>query len=146
MRFTRNEHTVRKALSSLGGKMQEGVGMFSALPEAEKDADDEKGKGKRKATDDNKGKKDKKKKKKTKEELEAEKYTTIAGLKETFSPRRSQSALLPLPFTVSQPLPVALPNAKIPLRSRTAAHLHRHPEAVEGGRSRRLARRRSRSH
>jgi len=50
MRLTRNEHTVRKALSSLGGKMQEGVGMFSALPEVEKseDVDDEKGKGKSK--------------------------------------------------------------------------------------------------
>lgn len=85
MRLTRNEHIVRKALSSLGGKMQDGVGMFSALPEEEKkeDADDEKAKGKGKAADAKKGKKDKKKKKKkTNEELEAEKYTTIAGLKE----------------------------------------------------------------
>jgi hypothetical protein len=84
MRLTRNEHIVRKALSSLGGKMQDGVGMFSALPEEEKkeDADEEKAKGKGKATDAKKEKKDKKKKKKTKEELEAEKYTTIAGLKE----------------------------------------------------------------
>lgn len=79
MRLTRNEHILRKALSSLGGKMQDGVGMFSALPE---EVNDGKDKGKEKATLDKKGKKDKKKKKKTKEELEAEKYTTIAGLKE----------------------------------------------------------------
>ena len=125
MRLTRNEHTVRKALSSLGGKMQEGVGMFSALPEAEKpeDVDDEKDKGKGKATDDKKGKKDKKKKKKTKEELEAEKYTTIAGLKENLlskavAERVAAIALHGLPTTLNDSFKrkdsAPLPNGSTP--------------------------------
>lgn len=119
MRLTRNEHIVRKALSALGGRVTDGVGMFSALPEEDKaDEEDEKkaAKGKGKATDPTKkDKKDKsKKKKKTKEELEAEKYTTIAGLKDnllsrTVADRIAAIALHGLPTSGSvTPKPKAL--------------------------------------
>lgn len=122
MRLSRNELVVRKALTSLGGGVGEGVDIFSALPPEEKEeeeTDKKKAKGKGKEKEGKKDKKDKKKKKKSKEDLEAEKYSTIAGLKEnlisrTVADRIAAIALHGLPTSPSTPSSAIKPATTAP--------------------------------
>jgi hypothetical protein len=65
-RFAANENLLRKALADCGGKIPEGLGIFSALPEGNLTTNH--------ATGSNKSKK-------TEKRLQAEKYATLSGLK-----------------------------------------------------------------
>jgi hypothetical protein len=82
MRLLRNGNILRKALDGMGGRLPDGVDIFSALPPASKEAEPAPGE---------EGKKPKKKKTKakTKEDIELEKFTTIEGLKDNLLSRNS---------------------------------------------------------
>jgi hypothetical protein len=70
-RYAANEVILRKALAVYGGIIPEGVGIFSALPDGNLTTNDTTGS----------------KKSKTAEELEAEKYSTLSGLKSNELPQ-----------------------------------------------------------